>query len=137
MLQINSKNFFTFISIKITIIILCLCLSKFSAKALDKKVIEVLKKDQLIMDNYSARYRYLSCKLIIYSKLKYMFELEKIDVFANVTENKKDFIDIFYEEMLKKCNKLNIDTDVKFNFPFKFLFIFPFKFLFIFTLGYF
>ncbi len=113
MLQINSKKKKNFTYILLIIIIICFCLLKIFTKSLDKKVIEVLKKDQLTLDNYKARYRYLSCKLIIYSKLKYMFEYEKIDTFANVTDNKKDFIDIYYDEMLKKCNQQNVDTDVK------------------------
>lgn len=98
------------------ITILLLCISNFSSKPIDKKLIEVLKKDQFTMDNFKARYRYLSCKLIIYSKLKYMFESEKIDTFAEVTENKKEFIDIYYNEMLKRCNKLNVDNEVRRNF---------------------
>ena len=80
---------------------------------MDAKTIELLKKDQLTMDNYKAQYRYLSCKLLIYSKLKYMFESELIDKFANQTEKKKEFIDIFYDEMLKRCNQRMTDNDVK------------------------
>ena len=110
MFPIKLKQNSIFLIIIITIILLCL--SKIFTKPLEKKLIDVLKKDQWTMENYKARYRYLSCKLIIYSKLKYMFEEEKIDTFANVTDNKKDFIDIYYDEMLKKCNKLNVDTDV-------------------------
>ena len=99
----------------LTILITLLSLfTTFFAKALDKKTIELLKKDQFTMDNYKARYRYLSCKLLIYGKLKYMFETERIDTFAAETANKREFVDIYYDEMLKKCNRGMTDTDVKF-----------------------
>ena len=97
------------------IFFLIISLVKILTLPLDKKTLELLKKDQLTMDNYRGQYRYLSCKLLIYSKLKYMFEKEKIDTFANQTENKKDFIEIYYQEMLKKCNGKIVDTDVKDN----------------------
>ena len=98
----------------LTILITLLSLfTTFFAKPLDKKTIELLKKDQFTMDNYKARYRYLSCKLLIYGKMKYMFETEKIDTHANQTLNKREFIDIYYDEMLKKCNQRMSDTDVK------------------------
>jgi hypothetical protein len=83
------------IQILIILITLLSLFATFFSKALDKKTIELLKKDQFTMDNYKARYRYLSCKLLIYGKMKYMFETEKIDTFANQTLNKREYISYY------------------------------------------
>lgn len=101
------KNFkVKFIIILITLIV------KLLAKPLTPKILELLDKDQLAFENFRGQYRYLSCKLLIYSKLKYMFEAEIIDEIMKETPKKREFIDVLYDEMLKKCNNRLTDNSV-------------------------
>lgn len=103
------KNF----KIKLLVILINF-LYQIITKPLSPKVLDLLDKDQLAFENFRGKYRYLSCKLIIYSKLKYMFETEIIDQFMNQTPKKKEFIDTLYDEMLKKCNNKMTDNSVFF-----------------------
>jgi len=82
------------------------------SKPLSPKILELLDKDHFAFENFRVQYRYLSCKLMIYSKLKYMFELEIIDQFMKETPKKREFVDALYDEMLKKCNNKYSDNDV-------------------------
>lgn len=82
------------------------------SKPLSPKILDLLDKDQLAFENFRGQYRYLSCKLLIYSKLKYMFEKEIIDQFIKETPNKREFMDVLYDEMLKKCNHRIQDNTV-------------------------
>jgi len=96
---------------KVSIVLMTL-IFELLAKPLSPKIIELLDKDQLAFENFRGQYRYLSCKLLIYSKLKYMFEKEIIDQFVKETPKKKEFMDVLYDEMLKKCNQRNTDNSV-------------------------
>jgi hypothetical protein len=87
-------------------------LIEFLTKPLTPKILELLDKDILAYENFRGQYRYLSCKLLIYSKLKYMFEKEIIDEYIAQTPKKKEFVDVLYEEILKKCNQRNDDNMV-------------------------
>lgn len=101
---------------KFLILKICAILALFAietlTKALSPKIMDLLDKDQLAFENFRGQYRYLSCKLLIYSKLKYMFEKEIIDQFVKETPKKKEFMDVLYDEMLKKCNNRIQDNSV-------------------------
>ena len=98
------------------LIILCFQIINFLTKPLSKKILDLLDKDQFAFENFRPRYRYLSCKLIIYSKMKYMYESEIIDQFMKETPKKREFVETLYDEMLKQCNKEMTDNSVNLNF---------------------
>lgn len=93
-------------------LILTLIVIEIITKPLTPKILDLLDKDQLAFENFRGQYRYLSCKLLIYSKLKYMFEKEIIDQFIKETPKKREFMDVLYDEMLKKCNNKIQDNTV-------------------------
>lgn len=93
-------------------LLLALLVIEIFTKPLTPKILDLLDKDQLAFENFRGQYRYLSCKLLIYSKLKYMFEKEIIDQFVKETPKKREFMDVLYDEMLKKCNNKIQDNTV-------------------------
>jgi hypothetical protein len=95
-----------------TCLILTLFVIQIITRPLSPKILDLLDRDQLAFENFRGQYRYLSCKLLIYSKLKYMFEKEIIDQFIKETSKKKEFMDVLYDEMLKKCNNRHQDNTV-------------------------
>jgi hypothetical protein len=74
------------------------------SKPLGRDVLDYLEKDVITFETYRNDFLYLSCKLTIYSKLKYMWETEELDKYLNQTTLvKKDYINKVREEMMKTC----------------------------------
>ena len=69
-------------------------------KPLTQSVLEYLDKDEEIYLNYRKQYKYLSCKLLTYSKMKLYYEQEVIDAYMNQTTLKKEFLDYFQDKLM-------------------------------------
>jgi hypothetical protein len=82
---------------------------------LGREVLEYLEKDVITFNTYRKDYLELSCKLTIYSKLKYMWEIEELDKYLNKTTlSPRDYINRVREEMMKKCMADISNINVKF-----------------------
>jgi deoxyxylulose-5-phosphate synthase len=85
--------------------LLCCLLVIMICKPLTKEVLEYLQKDHETFVTFREKYKQLSCKLLVFSRLQYMFENETIDEFMNMTVDKHEYVDRLGEAMMEKCSE--------------------------------
>src|SRR5690349_5108259 len=72
-------------------------------KPLTPQVLEYLDVDISTFWDYRPKYKSLSCKLMVFSKIKYMYEKYIIDQYVNQTEHKREYLDLLHEKMYNFC----------------------------------
>ncbi len=87
--------------LKLTLGCLILCLT--ICKPLTKEVLDYLDKDKETFATYKDNYKILACKLITYSKLKYLYDIETIDKYLNQTDDKMGFLNLAQSKMIDMC----------------------------------
>jgi hypothetical protein len=75
------------------------------SKPLTKEVLEYLNKDIITFNTYRKDLLKTSCNLIVYSKIKFMWEKEEIDKYLEKAKDKVGFIKALKEKMLETCSK--------------------------------
>jgi hypothetical protein len=90
-------------SLSVVLLGICLLFVILNARPLTKKVEDYLRADEDVFRNYRESFKALSCRVMIYGKLRLMYEEERIDKYMNQTENKKEYIDLLDNEMYKLC----------------------------------
>lgn len=92
---------------------------------LGKDILETLNKDSDHMKNFKENYRRMSCKLLVTSKLRAMFETEELDKYTNRTtpEARPQFLDRLKEEYLNSClstykeDKIIFEKELFYSYP--------------------
>jgi predicted nucleotidyltransferase len=74
-----------------------------NCEPLTKEVLEYLEKDEETFKNYKANYKLLACKVLTYSRIKYLYEKEEIDKYINQTKNRRGFMDYMQERIFNLC----------------------------------
>jgi hypothetical protein len=97
-------------------IALLLVVNYITSRPLGREVLEYLDKDVITFETYRLQYLELSCRLTIYSKLKYMWEIEALDKYLNQTTlTPREYLGNVREEMMKKCmaniSSINVHDD--------------------------
>lgn len=92
---------------------------------LSQEIIDTLMNDHERMKNFKTNYHRMSCKLLIVSKIRALFETEKIDdyVLRIFPEERHSFLDKLYEKMITKC--LETYKEDKILFEDKLFYYFP------------
>jgi hypothetical protein len=98
-----------FLIIFTTFVIISNFLILITAKPLTPMVLDYLGSDEETFSSFREKYKYLSCKLMTYSKIKLYYESEMIDQFMNQTSDKGSFLDYLQESTLSHC--LNTYTE--------------------------
>jgi hypothetical protein len=75
-------------------------------KPLSKNVLDYLEQDEETFKDYRNHFQFLSCKLMTYSKMKYLYENEMIDQYVNKTKRKGEFVDLLRERIMDYCAKI-------------------------------
>jgi hypothetical protein len=83
-----------------------------NSRPLSQNVIEYLEKDEDTFVNYRKDYKFLSCKLMTYSRMKYLYEKEFIDEHVNKTNNREGFLDSLRERIMNFCLDIYKDMNV-------------------------
>lgn len=91
---------------RVALIIVLLFIHLISSAPLQQNVLKYLEKDKETFQEYRNHYKFLSCKLMTYSKMKYLYEKEIIDPFVKQTTKKDDFIDALREKILDFCTSV-------------------------------
>lgn len=82
-------------------------------KPLTKAVLQYLEEDKITFNEYRERYKEISCKLIVYGKMKFMYENETIDIYTNQTDNKRAYLDYLEKDLFDLCIEKHTDHQVK------------------------
>ncbi len=87
------------------LIILLLALSFIISTDLSPEIIDTLMADHERMKHFRENYNRLSCKLLIVSKIKAMFELEEIDYYTDRIHpnDRAQFLEELKKAMIDKC----------------------------------
>ena len=96
------------------IILLFLAIAKILTKPLTKEVLDYLKKDINTFNTYRTDLLKTTCNLIVYSKIKYMWEKEEIDKYLEKAKDKLGFLKALREKMYEKCHKDQSSINVLF-----------------------
>ena len=83
------------------------------SKPLGKDVLDYLTEDMITFNTYRKDFLQLTCKLTIYSKMKYMWESEELDKYLNRTTNVIDYVQAVKDEMYKVCMSKVSSINVK------------------------
>ena len=88
------------------IVIICLILNSLSMD-LSSEILETLNNDHLRMKGFKENYRRMSCKLLVTSRLRAMYETEELDHYTNKTtpEARPKFLDRYRNDLLEHCLK--------------------------------
>jgi hypothetical protein len=105
---ISSKLLVTF---AFTILVFNL-ISTIICEPLTSQVLEYLDKDKETFLEYRSQYKFLACKVLTYSRMKYLFEKETIDGYLNQTINKRGFLDYMQENILNYCTGIYSDSNM-------------------------
>jgi hypothetical protein len=99
---------------KILFILLSLwCLE---SKPLTPQVIKYLEEDQITFTYYKENYRKLSCKIMTFSKMKYLYETKEIDKYMNQTQNQRGFLDYMQMTLENHCKDKYNDFNTVFKY---------------------
>src|SRR4051794_41070474 len=110
---------------------LSIFISNIDNKPLSPEVVTYLSSDMETFIDYRARYKYLNCKLLTYSRIKYFYEKEEIDQYVNKTRNRSGYLDYLRSSMFEHCMKAYKANNMVFIFRiFKFFLFYKLKFLF-------
>lgn len=109
----------------ITLIISLISLPLIMNSDLSQEIIDTLMNDHERMKNFKTNYHRMSCKLLIVSKIRALFETEQIDdyVLRIFPEDRNSFLDKLYDTMMTKC--LETYKEDKLLFEDKLFYYFP------------
>jgi hypothetical protein len=87
------------------LVLFLLAIANILSKPLTKEVLEYLNKDIITFNTYRKDLLKTTCNLIVYSKIKYMWENETIDKYLEKAKDKVGFVKAIKEKMFEKCSK--------------------------------
>lgn len=101
--------------ISILVILLIIILNFFilmNCEPLTKEVLDYLEKDEETFRSYKTNYKHLACKVLTYSRIKYLYEKEEIDKYINQTQNRRGFLDYLQESIFNMCTDKYSDLNM-------------------------
>lgn len=96
------------------------CFIFLNCEPLTKEVLEYLEKDEETFKSYKANYKNLACKVLTYSRIKYLYEKEEIDKYINQTQNRRGFVDYLQESIFNTCTDKYSDLNMVIIFVLKY-----------------
>ena len=98
--NISIKQLILLLSISLTSLI-----SQYSSTDLTKEIIDSLNNDHLRMKGFKENFRRMSCKLLVVSKIRALYETEELDKYTNRTtpESRPKYVDKLREEYYDAC----------------------------------
>ena len=100
------RKFFIFFTI-INLTVLC--------KELPRDVMKVLEEDEMELKNYRKPLEELSCKMMVFSRLKKMENDNSIFTYLDQVDLKEQFLDYISKELYNYCEKTIKTEQVNFR----------------------
>ncbi len=100
-------------------------LSQYVTTDLTKEIIDSLNNDHLRMKGFKENFRRMSCKLLVVSKIRALYETEELDKYTNRTtpESRPKYVDKLREEYYDACmltyreDKLIFEKEMFYSYP--------------------
>lgn len=120
-----SKAYYITLLIWIAITISFSIITEKLAMDLSKEIIDTLNNDHVRMKNFKENFRRMSCKLLVTSKLRALYETEELDKYTNQTtpESRPLYLDKLYENYYEACmktyreDKLIFEKELFYSYP--------------------